>query len=77
MSTPEYGVSVTLRNVYDKLTQVHDTVQRTVFQLEALSKIQEDHEKRIRLIERLAWGGTLLATLAGLVYTIINGGVAP
>lgn len=52
------GTEITLREVYD-------IVQELKYELAHIPRIADDHEKRIRNLERLIWSLSGLATLLG------------
>lgn len=47
------------------LREVYDIVQELKFELAHIPRIADDHEKRIRNLERLIWSLSGLATLFG------------
>lgn len=47
------------------LREVYDIVQELKFELAHIPRIADDHEKRIRNLERLIWSLSGLATLLG------------
>lgn len=52
------GSEITLREVYD-------IVQELKFDLAHIPRIADDHEKRIRSLEKLTWSLSGVATLLG------------
>ncbi len=55
---PPEPAEITLREVYD-------IVQELKFELAHIPRIADDHEKRIRNLERLIWSLSGVATLLG------------
>jgi hypothetical protein len=47
------------------LREVYDIVQELKFELAHIPRIADDHEKRIRNLERLTWSLSGVATLLG------------
>ena len=47
------------------LREVYDIVQELKFELAHIPRIADDHEKRIRNLERLIWSLSGVATLLG------------
>jgi hypothetical protein len=47
------------------LREVYDIVQELKFELAHIPRIADDHEKRIRNLERLIWSLSGIATLLG------------
>jgi hypothetical protein len=59
------------------LREVYDIVQELKFELSHIPRIADDHEKRIRNLERLIWSLSGLATLLGaalsqLITSLVN-----
>lgn len=72
MSTPpaDPGVYISSAQMYQEMRSLHDVVTRVDSKLDALSgqatQIQ-DHENRIRTLERGRWPLPTIAALAGVV----------
>lgn len=47
------------------LREVYDIVQELKFELAHIPRIADDHEKRIRNLERLTWSLSGIATILG------------
>jgi hypothetical protein len=58
------------------LREVYDIVQELKFELAHIPRIADDHEKRIRNLERLIWSLSGVATLLGAglsqLITVLN-----
>lgn len=67
MTTPEQSTTkITLREVYDAVIELK-------YELAHTPKQVDDHEKRIRSLERLTWSLSGLATLLGAALSqLIN-----
>jgi hypothetical protein len=63
------GVTVTLREIYDALIEVRGDVRSLVEGREDTDKTLEDHEQRLRSIERWKYGAPL-ATLIAVGSTV-------
>ena len=69
------GVRVTLKDVYTKLEDVSDTLTRLVERETFAQHRVDDHETRIRAVERRVWAVpsfAVLVAVASLVVTVIR-----
>ena len=69
MTTP--NAEITLKEVYDILVDVRDDVTTIKKELENTSKDVDDHESRIRALERTIWkaagGAAVLGAVGGWI----------
>lgn len=77
MSTP-VGAVITLETMYRELQEVHRALDRLVGIVEPLARASDDHERRIRSLERTKWmvAGAAAALGGGLgsaVTTLFGG----
>lgn len=62
------SVRVTLRDVYEIVNEIRDDVQG----LKPLAPQVRDHEKRLRVVERIAWAALGIAGVFTVVFKIIE-----
>ena len=62
------SVRVTLRDVYEIVNEIRDDVQ----DLKPLAPQVQDHEKRLRAVERIAWAALGIAGVLGVVMKVIE-----
>ena len=62
------SVRVTLRDVYEIVNEIRDDVQ----DLKPLAPQVRDHEKRLRVVERIAWAALGIAGVLGVVMKVIE-----
>ena len=62
------SVRVTLRDVYEIVNEIRDDVQG----LKPLAPQVRDHEKRLRVVERIAWAALGIAGVFTVVLEIVK-----
>lgn len=74
MSDEPNGVYISLRDIYDELVKVKDSVQYLANGVDSSKDIQKDQEERIRGLERWRYGLTVSAALGiiSLILTVIQ-----
>lgn len=69
---PEGTVRITLRDVYEVAVRTEGAVARLMERDEAREKRAEDHETRLRDLEKKVWALPSLATLIALGSFVVN-----
>lgn len=74
MSDEPNGVYISLRDIYDELVKVKESVQSLANNVDSSKDIQKDQEERIRGLERWRYGLTVSAALGiiSLILTVIQ-----
>lgn len=67
---PQYGVTITNREIYDQVMATKDVLSKLVDKVDAVEKRDGDHETRLRSLERWRWA------LAGVGAALGGGGGA-
>lgn len=71
-------VVITAKEVFDKLSILERKVDKLSAKFDALEEKSDDHESRIRSLERKVWtamgGGGVLGAVAGWIVAIVTGG---
>lgn len=70
--TEDSSVRITLRDVYDVVQQTHDDVTEIKGHVTVQGNAVDDHEKRIRAVEKRVWALPSLAGLLGAVSLIVS-----
>lgn len=68
------GVYISMRDIYDELVRLKDSIRELAARVDSSKGTVEDHESRIRDLERWKYAipVTLLATIAMVVAEIIR-----
>lgn len=71
----EPGVVITIKDIYDEMRSLITEVRGLTQSLQAGKTVDDDHEKRIRVIERWMYGipAAVLIAIAGAVIQITKG----
>jgi len=82
MAAPDAPLVITLRDVYDAVTRLSERVTGLAGQVEGLQgrfdradKHRDDHESRLRSLERRQWpipSAALLISIAAVVVAVIS-----
>jgi len=82
MAAPDSPLVITLRDVYEAVTRLGERVTGLAGQVEALQgrfdrsdKHRDDHEARLRALERRQWpipSAALLVSIAAVVVAVIS-----
>ena len=82
MAAPDAPLVITLRDVYDAVTRLSERVTVLAGQVEGLhgrfdrsDKHRDDHEARLRALERRQWpipSAALLVSIAAVVVAVIS-----
>jgi hypothetical protein len=82
MAAPDSPVVITLRDVYEAVNRLAERVSGLVGQVEALreqfdrlDRQRDDHESRLRALERRQWpipSAALLVSIVAVVITVIS-----
>lgn len=71
MSDPLGPIVVTSRDIYDELVRMRQAVDRLVDRHDALERDSQDHEARIRSLERGRWPLPSIAAIAAIASLIL------
>jgi hypothetical protein len=72
MSTEDNSVRITLRDVYDVVQQTHDDVTEIKGHVTVQGNAVDDHEKRLRAVEKRVWALPSLAGLLGVASLLVS-----
>lgn len=74
MSTPSDDgiVRITLRDVYAAVQETHEVVVQMRGDVSAQAKQGEDHETRLRAVERRVWALPSIATVVAVAGAILS-----
>jgi hypothetical protein len=73
---PLGGVVITSREIYDAVVRLTGRVDVLIAQSEEVRHDLQDHETRLRALERGRWplpAATILLALGSLAYTLLSG----
>jgi len=71
MSDP-LAVQITGREIYDRLVLMHGDLQRVAHDVSAIRGDVEDHEARIRALERGRWPLPSIAALVAIAALVVS-----
>lgn len=71
MTDPLGPIVVTSRDIYDELVRMRQAVDRLVDRHDVLERESQDHEARIRSLERGRWPLPSIATLVAIASLIV------
>lgn len=74
---PLGGVTITAREIYDAVVRLTGRVDVLIEQQNQTQHVTQDHESRLRAVERRMWplpSFALLVSLGALVLTYFRGG---
>ncbi|WP_343955607.1 hypothetical protein [Nonomuraea longicatena] len=65
----ELGFTVTLRQIYEEMRDLTAEVRTLTSELKESRKTDEDHERRLRVVERWMWGlpVSIIAAVAAVI----------
>lgn len=67
------GAEISTREIYDEVRSISTKLDHLSTRFDAVVKDQDDHERRIRILERRLWLATgASAVLAGGAVQVIN-----
>jgi signal transduction histidine kinase len=72
--TNEPGFTVTLKDVYEEMRDLTSEVRTLTSELKESRKTDEDHERRLRIVERWMWGlpVAFLTAVGGLLMALLK-----
>lgn len=68
----ESGFVVTIREVYDEMRELTSELRTLTSELKESRRTDEDHERRIRVLERWMWGlpVSIIGTIAAVIIAL-------
>lgn len=70
----EGGFVVTIRDVYEEMRELTSEVRTLTSELKESRRTDDDHEKRLRVLERWMWGlpVSILTAIAAVVTAFVR-----
>ncbi|MFC4117532.1 hypothetical protein [Nonomuraea zeae] len=70
----ETGFTITIRDIYEEMRELTAEVRTLTSELKESRRTDDDHEKRIRILERWMWGlpVSILTAIAAVVTAFVR-----